>query len=201
MTKASPSKFIPASELLFAAGKLLAESGYAEVDTQRGSAPDNARLFEGPYSIVTVAAFETWADLRDSWADYQALTAEAMTRHLTRNDPKAWDGYLVLLTPSVIPSDQTDVANEIRSNTSRLRKLLGTGEDIKSVSSVRKVLLPLLPISVVPAEAGSGSGLDALPRLLEKHNIPSDVTKQIVEAFKAQEPVMQRLHEYRSGHT
>jgi hypothetical protein len=192
--KGSSRKIVPASELLLVAQKLLEDNGYIEVPVGDDVARSNARMFESPNSIVMIAAFDSWADLRESWADYQGAAVEAITKRLRREDPKAWDGYLVLLTPSLIPLDQQGAANEIRSDTSRLRKLLGTGDEIESPSAVKRTLLPLLPINVAPGESARRSGLDALPRILKKHGINPDETEAIVEAFKAREPLLERLH-------
>ncbi len=110
-----------------------------------------------------------------------------MTKQLKRDDPKTWDGYLVLMTPNPIPLDGLATADLIRSNISRLRKLLGTGDDIKTLSDVRKTLLPLLPIDVTDLAKEVG-GLDALPRFLERYEIPKEATAVIVAALGSRSP-------------
>ena len=181
-----------ARDLMAEARSCLIAAGYNELEIDLPA----ARVFENSYNVVTVVSFETWSDLARSWLEYQAMAAEAMTSFLTKNEMKSWDGYLVLLTPSPIPAGQLKVASDIRGNTSRLRKLLSTGEDIKAISDVRKVLLPVLPIAV-PAEVETDiTGLDLLPSLLEDHGIAPGATIAVVEAFKAKKPILQRLHEY-----
>lgn len=198
MTEGTTAGFFSANELLRAARDVLLSCGYTELFSDEGEPTDGARTFENAYNYVMVVAFETWRDLRGSWTSYQAIAAEAMTKRVKRDDPKAWDGYLVLLTTSPIPLEQGAVANDIRSDVSRLRKLLGTGEDIRNLSDVKKTLLPLLPMSPVAGFVGETSGLDALARILERHGIPGGATEEIVKAFKAQEPLLPKLHEFRT---
>lgn len=59
---------------------------------------------------------------------------------------QAWDGYLVLLTPSLQPSSTWTEGTEIRYNTSRVRKLVGTCDDLKSLRDVQNILQPVLPV-------------------------------------------------------
>jgi hypothetical protein len=186
------------TQLLAAAQSALSEAGYEAVgieDTRRLRF-DNARLLQNKYSVVMIAAYETWESLVATWADYQNATVEAMSTYLSKTDSKASDGYLVLLTPSSIGSGDTAEANRIRADTSRLRKLLGTREDLRTISDVRKVMASLLPLSIDAGIQQEESGLDALPRILQQDGIEIAVTKVVVEAFKANAPVMQRLHEF-----
>jgi len=48
---------------------------------------------------------------------------------------KAWDGYLVLLTPGLAPSEEANI-EAVRYDTTRLRKLVATGEDLRNPTDV-----------------------------------------------------------------
>lgn len=196
MTK--KNTLLTAGALLAAAEECLCGSDYSEVRSGKGFS--GAKVFENSYNIVMLVAFETWTDLASSWLDYQETMVEAMSSFLTRTEMKRWDGYLVLLTPSPVPQDQITTANGIRNNTTMLRKLLGTGDDIKTLSGVRESLLPLLPMTVSVEVAGADSGLSVLPAILEKGGIPRGATETIIEAFTAKTPILQRLHEYYTQH-
>lgn len=187
--------------LLAAAQNILLEANYELVDlsTAQPSLSDRARLLQNRYSVVMVATFETWENLLETWPDYQSATVEAMSQFLRQGEAKAADGYLVLLTPSLVPRGQMSGANQIRSDTSRLRKLLGTADEVRTLSDVRKVLASLLPLSISPGDDSEESSLDALPRILEEHGIESAATKTVVDAFKANAPIMPRLHDFRNS--
>lgn len=193
------SDVLTTTGLLAAAQSALLEAGYRLVDGANGQSPpyDRARLLQNQYSVVMVATFETWENLVESWPDYQSATVESMSKFLKRGEAKAADGYLVLLTPGAVPIAEVANANRIRSDTSRLRKLLGTADELRSISDVPKILASLLPLSIHPTD-GSGEGsLDALPRILEQHGIDQSATRTVVDAFKANAPIMPRLHQFR----
>lgn len=184
--------------LLAVAQNALIEAGYV-VMGENASQPllsDRARLLQNSYSVVMIATFETWENLVQSWPDYQDTAVEVMSTFLRKGDAKAADGYLVLLTPSPVPTGEMSEANRIRSDTSRLRKLLGTADDLRSISDVRKIIAPLLPLTIGADRALGEGSLDALPRILQEHGIEDAMTRVIVEAFKANAPIMQRLHEF-----
>ena len=193
------SDVLTTTGLLAAAQDALLEAGYKLVDIadSQPSLHDQARLLQNQYSVVMVATFETWESLVESWPDYQSATVESMSKFLRRGEAKASDGYLVLLTPSPVPIGEMAYANKIRSDTSRLRKLLGTADDLRTISDVPKVIASLLPRSVQPGDGSGDNSLDALPRVLEQHDIEPAATKVVVDAFKANAPIMQRLHQFR----
>jgi len=185
--------------LLAAAQNALIEAGYELVGTTIGqpSLYDRARLLQNPYSVVMVATFETWENLVNSWPDYQSATVESMSKFLRQGEAKAADCYLVLLTPSPVPISEVPIANRIRSDTSRLRKLLGTADDLRSISDVTKVIASLLPLSIPLGDGSGDSSLDALPRILEQHGVETSATKVVVDAFRANAPIMTRLHQFK----
>lgn len=193
------SEVLTTTGLLAAAQNALLEADYELMDSKAAHPvlSDRARLLQNRYSVVMLATFETWESLVETWPDYQSVTVEAMSQFLRRGEAKAADGYLVLLTPSPVPTGQISGANQIRSDTSRLRKLLGTADELRTLSDVRKVLASLLPLSIRPGDDSEESGLDALPRILQEHGVEAAATKTMVDAFKANAPIMPRLHDFR----
>jgi hypothetical protein len=194
------SEVLTTTALLAAAQHALLEADYKileDLNAVKSSPADRARLFQNRYSVVMLATFETWENLVNTWPDYQSITVEAMSQFLRQGEAKAADGYLVLLTPSPVPAGQISEANQIRSDTSRLRKLLGTAEELRTISDVRKVLASLLPLSIRAGDGLEEGGLDALPRILQEHGVEAAATKIAVDAFKANAPIMPRLHDFR----
>ncbi len=126
----------------------------------------------------------------------QGSLVEVISRHVGQGESKSWDGYLVLLSPGFAASE--DVAIEaIRYNTTRLRKLIGTGEDLQDPMGVERVLRPLLPLNQERVKLSQESALDLLPKLLANQGIPKETTQLLVDAFHEQLPLLERLHEQR----
>src|SRR5689334_7288614 len=125
------SSALTATDILAAATRALEEGGYRRIEHQFGDSlpSDTVRLFEDAYNVVCVVVYETWSALVSSWADAQAALVELMSQVVTSGEPKAWDGYLALLTPGEISGPEHRELTRIRYNTSRLRKLVATGED------------------------------------------------------------------------
>ena len=185
------------TELLAASADVLGRAGYKHATASASSDwPElTSRLFEDSYGIVAVLVYETWAELADTWADAQAALVQTMSAYIRANEPKAWDGYLVLLTGGVSGDTVNSRADDIRRNTTRVRKLVGTGDEIKSISDVESVLLPLLPLDLGKTIANQPSILDLLPGILARHGVAHETTDALISAFRDQEPIMERLHQ------
>ena len=56
-------------------------------------------------------------------------------------------------------------------------------------------LLRLLPLSQEPVILSQESALDLLPKLLADQGIPKETTQLIVDAFRKQSPLLERLHQ------
>jgi hypothetical protein len=191
-----PSLGYTTTDLIAAASEVLLESGYRQINGFADWNTSTSRLFEDEYSIVGVALFETCKDLLHTWPDVQAALVDVISRHVGNQESKSWDGYLVLLTPGIAPSE-TDALETIRYDTTRLRKLVATGSELKLPTDVERILRPLLPLRAERANVEQESALDLLPRLLAAQQIPEDVTRVIVEAFRQQSPLLEQLHRHR----
>lgn len=195
----SNTESLTTTNLLAAASGLLLSGGYQQVheksvdDRWRAS---NVRLFEDRFGIVAIVVYETWRDLLSRWPDAQAALVDLISQNVSSNDAKAWEGYLVLLTLGV--GSHSEV-NTIRYDTSRVRKLVATGDDLRILADVERALLPLLPLGDVPLVAEQDSALEMLPQLLERRNIPEEAVRVIVHAFREQQPLLEQLHRYRTN--
>jgi hypothetical protein len=185
------------TDLIAAASQVLLEGGYRQIT---GQFPEwgtpSSRLFEDEYSVVGIAVFETCKELLQTWPDVQAVLVEVISRHVGSQESKSWDGYLVLLTPALAPSESAAL-EAVRYDTTRLRKLVATGDELKLSIDVERILRPLLPLHPERAVLGQQSALDLLPRLLAAQQIPEEVTRVLVEAFQQQSPLLERLHQQR----
>lgn len=184
------------TSLVAAASSVLEQNGYRQVRpdaTERwpGSA---GRVYEDPYSVAAVLVYETWRDLADEWPQAQAALAELMSAHFGRDDAKAWEAYLVLLTPSVLPSEAHSMALDIRRDTAHVRKLLATGEELQHLADIERALLPLLPLPAEVAVIEERSVLDLLPGLLSKRGVSESAVRVTTRAFLDQEPIVESLH-------
>lgn len=188
---------LTSSQLLAAVSELLERGKYTAVLPDRGWG-SNIRLFEDPYGIVAVAAFETWGDLTEGWPDVQGHLVELISEHLTRPEPKSWDGYLVLMTPSVAPSTARSQLADIRYDTNRLRKLVATGDELHTLDDVEQALLPLLPLEVESQVESGPALLERLPALLAERGIDMGAARVAVDAFTSNQSILERLHAFRS---
>ena len=186
------------TDILAAVSKILESGGYQQIEPARFDAwsKANVRLFEDPYNIVAVVVYDTWRDLSSNWISEQASLVELISSYVKRTEPKAWDGYLVLLTTGVA-SNEAEVT-QIRYDTSRVRKLVATGDELRGLSDINRVLLPLLPMGEDEELGEEDSVLDMLPGLLSQRGIPEDAVSVVIEAFHNQQPLVEQLHKYRS---
>jgi len=179
-----------ASSVLEAGGYQIIREGFPEWNTT------STRLFEDKYNVVGIAVFTTISDLLSSWADLQGALVDAISRHVGQVEGKSWDGYLVLLTTSISPSSDVEI-EDLRYNTTRLRKLVATGEDISSAQDVERLLRSLLPLRSEHGSIGVGSILDLLPGLLAEQEINKKTTEILVKSFIEHGPLMEELHRHR----
>lgn len=195
MTDSSAS--LTATDLIAAASQTLTEAHYQQI-VRTFPAWDTAtsRLFEDEFNVVGVSVFDTCGELVKMWPDLQGSLVDVISKRVGHEEAKAWDGYLVLLSPGLAPSDSTAI-KAIRYNTIRLRKLVATGDELRRPSDVERVLRPLLPFGQEDAIISNASALDLLPRLLTALGIPAQTTETLVKAFKEQAPMLERLHTLR----
>ncbi len=188
------------TQLLAAASNVLTTNGYAEAATTQGPVGPTrlSRVFEDAYGIVAVHGFDTWRQLAEQWHLAQGQLVDLISTHLRAPEPKAWEGYLVLLTPGSLPAGDSVMLNDIRNDTTRVRKLVVTGDELSTLDDVRGALLPLLPLSIEGPQASPVGLLELLPDLLEESGVSGAVTEVVVSAFVANESMLEQLHEFRT---
>ena len=190
---------LTSTDLIAAASQLLINGGYQQV-SHRFEKWDTStsRLFEDEYNVVGIGIFDTCGELLQAWPDLQGSLVDVISSQVGHEEGKSWDGYLVLLTPNVAPSENAGL-EAVRYNTTRLRKLVATGDELQSPTDVERVLRRLLPLSQEPANLSRESALDLLPKLLADQGIPKETTQLIVDAFRKQSPLLERLHQERDS--
>lgn len=195
MTESS-SLFTP-TDLIAAVSQVLTAGGYQQIPRRfREWDTPTSRLFEDEYNVVGIVVFDTCSELLRTWPDLQGSLVGVISQHVGQAESKSWDGYLVLLTPGLAPSEDVEI-EAVRYNTTRLRKLVATGNDLRIPTEVERVLRPLLPLGQVRPNLTQESALDLLPKLLADQGIPRETTQLLVEAFRDQSPLLERLHQQR----
>ncbi len=189
------------TQLLAAASQVLANSGYAgaPMPSDDSAQAYASRVFEDRYGIVAVCIFDSWGSLVQDWPVAQGHLVGLMSETLRRPEPKAWEGYLVLMTPGLMPVGDRTLINGMRADTNRVRKLVAAGDELGTLEDIRTFLLPLVPLEMNEMLSGQVDLLESLPELLQEQGVMPEVTEIVLEAFAANESTFQRLHD--SGST
>jgi hypothetical protein len=184
------------TQIVGAATELLVGHGFSsmgEIETPSGSI---IRTFEDRLSVVGIAYFATWQGLDAGWIEAQGALVELMSDRLTRSDPKAWEGYLLLFTSDLAPDALA--VDRVRRDTTRLRKLVTTGSELKSIAGVGDALLPVLPLELDGGTSDAERILDRLPQLLEPSGIDPGLARRVVIAYEANRSPMEEIWNWRS---
>jgi hypothetical protein len=176
----------------------LTDGGYRRIEGELGGkfSAASTRLFEDLYALVGVMIFETWHELESSWPEAQGTFVDLISNYVTASDAKAWDAYIVLMTPAPMSRETNSQAADIRYDTSRVRKLVASGDELKSLGDVGRVLLPLLPLESGVEVQEREFILEQLPNLLSREGVPEGAVRAIVDAFVQQRALMECLMEY-----
>ena len=184
-----------ASQILGEATRLLLEGGFREADTLHVQSSRELRIFEDSLCIVGLVYYQTWADLENTWLDAQAVMVEKISTHIRRSDPKAWDGYLVLFTLDEFPL--VEAVSRIENNTNRLRKLVATGRELKTMASVEVSLLPVLPFNAITGNDETRGLLERIPQMLEKLGIERSLANAAIESFQENRSPLEGVESWR----
>ena len=183
------------TEMLAAASDILVNGDFSPIAAEIVQDwPSESRLFEDPYSIVAVSAFESWGELEERWPEAQASLVQLMSKFLSRGEPKSWEGYLVLITPGIAGDSAFLTVSESRRDTTRIRKLVATGDELETISDVARVLLPVLPLEYGLDSYEPVSALDVLPAYLADRGIYEGLTDDLLDAFGKRDPLMEVLY-------
>jgi hypothetical protein len=180
--------------IIAAAREILSANGF-QVSSEHGLTalePGRSLLAEDEYAVIALVAYDTWTDLQSEWQDAQAELVALLAKRLARSAPKAWDGYLVLLCG--VPTVDKAAISAIERDTTRVRKIVATGETLRTINDISRVLDPFLPLETSGNAAEIPDVLAMLPDLL-KAEVPIPATQVVIDAFRAMEPPLERLHE------
>lgn len=184
-----------AVEVLGASTERLLAAGFSPVEEVTLGSGEVLRCFEDSVSIVGLVEFATWTVLDGRWLDAQSALVALLSERLSRNDPKAWEGYLLLFTLDDPPS--AAALDVIRRDTTRLRKIVTTGAELEYLSDVERALLPVLPLSAARFESSKGRVLDRLPELLAETGIDQELVRRVVGAFDENRSPMEEIWAWR----
>lgn len=188
------------SAIVAEAERTLVQAGYSVSRGHSMKLPTIYHLLaEDLYGVVAILVFDTWADLYRNWPEAQGILVDLLSSKLTPDDPKAWDGYLVLLTLAQASPSQLRECESIRYDTSRIRKLVFTANDLTTLRDVQTCLRSLLPLDVTEEISEPQSTLDLIPSLLAERGQEEEAVRVIIDAFRKNEPILQKLHEYESN--
>lgn len=184
------------TQMVALSDEFLTGAGYEHaVGTELGSG--NARLYEDRFGFVCVAVFGSWSELAAGWPDVFGELVELVSERVPASDAKVWETYLVMLTPDRISTEERTVASAIRYDMRRVRKIVGTGDEIRQVADIERVLRPLLPLRPMAIDsAQTESALDLLPDLLDSSDVPGAAVTAAVDAFKDGAAVVTALDEW-----
>jgi len=150
---------------------------------------------------VGVRIFPTLGELVAEWQDGQSAVTDLIGSNVVDIQYKAWDGYLLLITPAPASNEWGAELNEIRANTRRLRKLIVTGDDfdiseteVQMLVRLREKLAPLIPVQLDSIGEATDPLAD-LPDRLAREGINRQHVLTILEARSAGEPMVSALHE------
>lgn len=186
------------TSLVGSAAQILKGGGYRQLVDQARKFWDspNTKLFEDENGIVALVVYETWQDLLSEWESAQAILVDLISKYVSSGEPKAWDGYLVLLTPSPVATE-TEL-ERIRYDVTRVRKIVATGNELPSRTHLEWVLAPLLPLSADLVADEQDDVIARLPNDIESEkDIPGRYVKAVVDAFLNGEPMIGKLDEAR----
>lgn len=190
---------LTATDLIARSSSVLETGGYQLIRVGFPTwSTTTTRLFEDAYNVVGVAVFATCAELLHSWADLQGSLVDVLAQRVGLAENKAWDGYLVLLTIGMAPSGDADI-EAVRYDTTRLRKLVATGEDLGVANTLERLLRPLLPLRAEQSSINQRSALALLPDLLAERDISRHTTEVLIKAFIDQKPLIEALHQSRES--
>ena len=186
------------TELLAAAREILGKHHFTEVESHqlKGFDQTTCCLFEDAYAIVAIVFYATWGDLRRDWQKAQTAFVELISEHITSEEQKSWDGYLLLWTTDFVPPNNTDARQAIQYDTGRVRKLVSAGAELAGVADVSVALLPLLPMDHFQNATSDEGVLARISKLLESPELPSKKIQAVVDAFEDGESLMEAFHDF-----
>lgn len=159
-------------EILQSCNDLLRESGYSVERAAIGQG--EALVFEGDIVLGFLFAYDSSADLMKSWPTDSDAAISTYQFGLRKSGTKAWNTYLILLTPE--PADYAKAVSlgAIEEDLGGTRKVVRAG--IQDVADLSAALLPLLPLQSAPR-------LEAVDMRKEIRQRTTELPVRVVDAF------------------
>lgn len=159
-------------EILHSSGQLLKEAGYATEQVTLDQR--QALMFEGSTVLGFLFVYESVADLMKNWASDSDSAIAAYQFGLRKSGIKAWNTYLVLLTPE--PPDYARIVSlgAIEEDLGGTRKIARAG--IRDQADLGAALLPLRPLQSAPR-------LEAVDMKKEIRERTTELPQRVVDAF------------------
>lgn len=182
--------------------RLLAESAILRVDSARHpSWPADSMAFEDEYSVIAVWTFASVEELVAGWGAAQDHVVDFLGANVIATDPKAWDGYLILLAMDGVPEGLVAELSNIRSDTRRVRKLVLTADDLPSrvadplelAPHVRRTLAPILDLDL-DSTPGRTDPLSSLPTRIAGSLSITTHLDAVIAAYESGESPLEALH-------
>lgn len=192
---------LTSTSLIGTSNEFLVQSKYYDItpDHPQFWQLQNTRLYEDEYGIVCLVVYETFSDLLNDWEIAQMNLVDIISENIPSNEPKVWDSYLLLLTPSKVSNREK--INEIRSDTTRTRKIVATGNRLNTRDDVETVLSPILPLDTGTLDDETIDIMELITRnIASKSDIKTEYIREIINAYEAHEPMIEKLHKIRENH-
>lgn len=160
------------TEILGSSGELLREAGYAT--EQVAIRQREALVFEGDTVLGFLFAYDSVKDLTKDWVADSDNAIATYQFGLRKSGIKAWNTYLVLLSPE--PPDYAQIVSlgAIEEDLSGTRKIARAG--IKDLADLGAALLPLRPLQSAPR-------LEAVDMKKEIRERTTELPTRAVDAF------------------
>lgn len=160
------------NDILHSSGELLREAGHATEQVtihQR-----EALVFEGNTVLGFLFAYDTIEDLIKGWVSDSDNAIATYQFGLRKSGMKAWNTYLVLLSPEPPDYARTVSLGAIEEDLSGTRKIARAG--IRDLEDLGAALLPLRPLQSAPR-------LEAVDMKKEIRERTTELPPRAVDAF------------------
>ena len=194
---------ISRTALLAELESIFGNHGYKTAKAQTNWPPVKEILLvaEDEYGVVAVSIFESTTELIERWTEAQGETVELFGNAISHTDAKWWEGYLILISlGQTIGADEKACLDEIRRDTSRIRKFVFTGSDLTSINSISRLVSPLLPMSPdFGASTPSTESVDEFYKEVAGQRIEQQALEVVLETYRKGDSILQSLDTWLHG--
>lgn len=159
-------------EIQQSSSELLKEAGYSAEQAHIGKR--EALVFEGDTVLGFLFVYDSSADLMKSWSSDSDMAISTYQFGLRKSGTKAWNTYLILLTPELPDYGRAVSLGAIEEDLSGTRKIAKAG--IRDLTDLGAALLPLLPLQSAPR-------LEAVDMRMEIRQRATELPARVVDAF------------------